>query len=637
MAARDEGRRRQLLMEVANFHRDPTTRAKAAEHYREAFGDDAPPMSGPLPADQKTRGDKPLLDPPQAAGAGRQQGPGWLANAANWVGGQAEGAARAVLGSTGLMDHTPESARRGEEVDAFMQRANERYTFGAWPVVQDALGLSSPGRRAQLEKENPRASVAGGVTGDVVGAIRGPAALVDKAVTTTAAQLPRVGNALASSLPGRVATNAASGATTAALSGEDIEGQQLGAGLGAAGTLAGTALKAGARGLRAVSPWVDDFAEARASGILKAPEIRDLPGGPRGVKLAAEGSFERIVEHDAALVGAQKDKYRAAIEPFLASKIDRTKAFDVLNRQYLANLDPRNGAPYDDVLDAAYRDAFDYLGGLRPKGGGHAPGGKPGFTYTANEPEPDLLGMMKQTQSVRNKAGFESLAPSPSNVANRQVLGAYKAAIDASAPAPVVSARSEAADAARGARRRRDLLLRTEGEITRPTGERAPSQPAAAVDDDEISGLADELGPPSGARAPIGEARPAGDMRVQKKIQGTRLLQRVGDTNVPGIEAASALEELALDPVIERELRLIRAKKAAEAVQPSLKALVPTDLAGTNEMGGWGGFVRQNSRAAAAHLLEPGLRGGGAALERAAPRLAPLFVDPVDAILNRRR
>jgi hypothetical protein len=116
----------------------------------------------------------------------------------------------------------------------------------------------------------------------------------------------------------------------------------------------------------------------------------------------------------------------------------------------------------------------------------------------------------------------------------------------------------------------------------------------------------------------------------------------VGDANVPGKEARAYLEELAAqDPEIARQIDLLRAKKAQEAVRPSFKALTPLDLAGTNEAGGYGQMARQLGRSAAGHVVQPALEYGGQELGgkggRVAPGLVPLLRDPVDALVGRKK
>jgi hypothetical protein len=592
--------RRAGLLE-ASRSADPQVRAKAAEIYERLY--DEPP---PSVADSA-----PIADPMAAAAqraAKQNDGVDW----GKALSGAASSVSDFVTGP----------------LQAGVAKWNDRMTLGLYPAAMDLLGVDNPQRRADLAKKHPIGDMIGDGASMVTAALSpaAPAAMVDRAVAQMAGPLTRAVSPLGRAAAA-TATNATAGALTGALEstvkGDGLAGAAPGAVSGVVGTGLGALMRGGAASTRAASPNIKDFAEAKRAGAYDRPELKaveDIHGG-LGARRAAENAHEAIVGRDSQIVAGQKATYQEAIAPFLDTNLSREQAQKELLKRFADNLDPRTGAPYDEALDTAYRDVADFLGGVRPGKPGLR-GGKPHVVVTPNEPAPTLEGANRKALGIREAADFESMAPTPANRAAQKAYGVLKTAIDSSVPAPVVAARKEAATNAAEGRRRRDIVYNTEAEVTRPSG--SPRAQEAPLDTDVVA-MNETLG-----------ADPT--MRVAKEKAAATFLGRVGDDNVPGHTANKYLRELSdMDPEFARQLAIVRAKKAREAVRFSMKGLVPTDLTGSNEASGFGPFIRQNMRSVGAQLVEPVLEGAGKLLPRAFVRGAPVLRDPIDAAMGRRK
>lgn len=575
---------RARLEKIAKSDPDPARRAQAAKHYEAVYGGEEG-ASAPAPP----------TDPADAAAA-QGDSPGWLARAASAVGKTAAQEGNAVASMFGLTDPSEATLARRKAIRPAMAQgayaAGRDYSMGIAPAItdpiMDALGASSPEQRAKQRAESPTADAVGSGAGAAASAIRGPAQLIDKTVTAAGKNLL---GPLADKFAGRLATNTASGAVVGGAQGGN-EGAETGAILGAGGTLVGEAAKLGGRAVRGASQYVDDFARAKQAGAYENPQLAGAPKGTEGVQKVAEGVRDRIFARMEQLGADQKKEYAAAIAPYLQKGVNRDKAIEALNVAYHKNLHPDTEVPLDAGFAKAIEDTIKEL-------------------YQA---EPTLAGVSSRMGRVREEAGYQNPSPSPENVSARKLYSSLDASIDSSVGPEVQAARGQAASNAKGHRRYRDIMLRSEGNVSRGAGpEDVPG---------EITTVADEMKP--------------GDMRVQKETQAARFLKRVGDDNVPGNEAKSYLEELAAaDPEFARQIELLRAKKAQEAVRPSMRGQTPQSLTGAVEAGGWGPLIYQQGRTLGAHVLEPGM-GAAAALAPKASRL-PMLRDPADALMGRRK
>lgn len=473
---------------------------------------------------------------------------------------------------------------------------NERISGGIYPAALDLIGASSPQYRQKLAQDHPIGDLVGQGTGIAASMVvpGAPAAVIDQAVAHTAAGVaPR----LAASGAGQVGRGAVTGALTAGTESltkgdgtaegmaKNFEDALLpGAAGGAAFSALGQGMKSGDELLQSVAPRVRDFVQAKRSGAYQSPELKNLAKGGEGVRQASENAGNAVLARDRAIGDRNQRNYDEAIEPYEKStKIDTGKAQSVLLQKYMDNLHADTGEPMDMALAKALEDEAVKLGDTRT-----------------------LKGMLDNLKMSRAKADHNSLAPTDENKAYRQVYEAQNQALDDVVPERVKAAREEAHQGLTEERRRHDIIANTEGEISR------------------------------------GQTRDGENTRVTKEKMIARLLQRVGDDNVPGQEARRYLEELAAqDPEIARQIALVRAKKAQEAVRPSFTPLVPLNLAQTNEAGGYGQAARQLGRSAAGHVLQPALEYGGQELGgkggRLSPGLVPLLRDPIDALVGKKK
>lgn len=568
----------QRLARMANMHPDQGKREEAAQAYRELTGQDPPVNEGPMPEGQ------PRMGAPSAL-ANQKRAP--IADPAEAVQpsmlGRAAGAVKDFV--TGPLN----AAAAG---------FNDRISMGMYPAALDLVGASSPQYRQKLATEHPIADTVGQGTGIAASALvpGAPAAIIDRGLATTAEGLApqlmktaggQIGRGVASgALTGGTENVARNGGGTAeGMAKAFEEGAAPGAVVGGAFAGAGELAKAGAAGIRAVSPRIRDFVSAKEGGAYQSPELQGLAHGSPGVRQAAENAGDAILARDRQMSDRDYRNSEADLAPFMKSnKIDTGKAQGDLLSKYMDNLHADTGEPKDMALAKALEDEAVKLGDVKT-----------------------LKGMLDNLAMSREKANFGSTAPTPENQAYRQVYEAQNKGLGGVVPPEVEAARSESRKSLEAERRRHDIIANTEGQISR-------------------------------GRDSAGDE----NVRVTKEKQIATLLERVGDDTKPGRDAKRYLDELAAqDPEIARLIEVVRAKKAQEATRFSTKPLVPLDLAGTNEAAGYGPAFRQNSRAIAGQLVEPALRVGGqnaaAAGARMAPGLAGPLRDPIDALLGRKK
>ncbi len=563
------------LARMANLHKDPAKREEAATAFRELTGKDPPTFEGPVQEGQaplgapsvRAKNNPPPMDP---AGAQEQSFMGKAADAVgNFVGGP---------------------------LNAGAAKFNETVSMGMYPKFLDLIGASSPQYRQKLEADHPIASTVGTGAGIAATAMLpgAPAAVIDRGVAATAAELAP---ALSRTAGGTIARGTASGALVggaAALPGSDgtaegmakaFEGGMAPGALAGGGLSAlGVGMQAGSRGIQAAMPRVRDFVRGTESGAYQSPELKGLAKGGLGVREAAENAGDAVLARGRAMSERDRAAYDEGMAPFLENTgIDTNQ---IKRRLYTDAIENRH-ADTGDAKDPALMEA---LGGAFEQ---------------ANKTK-TVKGLLDNLETARGEANYNSTARTPKEKASGRVYDAMNAGLDESLPEGARAVRAESREALEATRRRNDILANTEGEISR------------------------------GQTADGGE-----NLRVGKERMVARLLARIGDENVPGLEARKYLQELASqDPEIARQIQLVQAKKAQEATRFSFDPVEAMGLTGTNEAGGFGAMGRQFGRFGAGRILEPALRRGGEAAVESGGRMGgvpPLLTAPIDAIVKRRK
>lgn len=257
--------------------------------------------------------------------------------------------------------------------------------------------------------------------------------------------------------------------------------------------------------------------------------------------------------------------------------VDRQAILSELKSARAANINPDTGLPNNPALDAQYAKAIDSMG---PEGTTNTVGGSLG-----------------QRRGLQEGAGFGSNAPTDSQGATRKVYQTFRRGIRKAAP-DVAAADDKYAAHASKADRRKDILFNTESDVVGRVG--AHPEPLPVEHSDRLL----ESGHPAGPAADLKASD--FDLRVGKEKAARRTIGRVGDTNVPGVEAKPYLDELAgHGPEFADALKFVKDKKAQEAVRFGLKANLPTHLAGATGPGGYLRLLGQNLRGIGAKGIDP--------------------------------
>jgi hypothetical protein len=563
------------LARMANLHKDPAKREEAAKAYRELTGGDPPTFEGPVSEGEAPMGAPSVRaknQPPPIDPAGAQQ-QSFMGRAADAVG-----------------DFV------GGPLNAGAAKFNETVSMGMYPKFLDLIGASSPQYRQKLEEDHPIASTVGTGAGIAATAMLpgAPAAIIDRGVASTAAELAP---ALSRTAGGTIARGATSGALvggTAALPGSDgtpegmarafESGMGPGAAAGGGLTALGVGMQAGSRGIQAAMPRVRDFVRATEEGAYQSPELRGLSKGGLGVREAAENAGDAVLARSRAMSTRDRANYDEGMQPYLESTDINT---DLIKRKLYTDAIENRHADTGAAKDPALMDAL-------------------GQAFEQSNQTKTAKGLLDNLETARAEANFNSATRTPKEKAAGSVYDAMNEGLDKSLPEGARAVRSESRQALEATRRRNDILANTEGDISR------------------------------GQTADGGE-----NLRVTKEKMVARLLSRIGDTNEPGKEARRYLAELAQqDPEIARQIALVQAKKAQEGTRFSFDPVEAMGLTGTNEAGGFGATGRQLGRFGAGRILEPALRRGGEAAVESGGRMGgttPLLAAPVDAIVKRRK
>lgn len=403
---------------------------------------------------------------------------------------------------------------------SFLQGATDKLSFGLYPKLTDALGLSSPEMRQQVYDDAPNEGYIGQGTGYGLSAVAGPAALTGQAVSrTTAAVAP----GLASQAIGRVGAAATTGAALGMAETGDLDAAAAGAFFGTAAQAVPEAASAGRRAIQGASEWVKRYAHAQDAGLL--PAARALPRGREGITRASEQARDRILARDADLTEQARADYQARVEPELANPASPAPVRRRLLEQGVANR-TSSGEPLNASVPRAVERTMRQMGG-----------------------EPTVDDLLRIRRTIDQEAGFGAPAPTPRQAAARDIRGAVREGIREASPA-VAAADDEFAAFRRLQNRRRDILTGSEDG-------------------------------PRVADAPVDDAANAAPLRPADAKRAAAQLERLGDDSVEAMRGAPYLDELAAqDPAFRAALDELMAKKALEATRLlTLQPQVRTNLA----------------------------------------------------------
>lgn len=573
---------RRLLLDAANRAATPELRAEAAERYEDIFGEHPPTMEGPVSEGMDRMG------PPTRRGA----------------------------------DPVPEAAAppTPEIPDSFWgnmenmgERATAALTFNASRGITDLLAAASPTlarhmgpeRRAVLDRtQHPASGFGGDLLGSAMGAMRGPAKLLDEAAQAGGRMLaPKLLDPAArgvAPLLARTGVNAVSGAAENALAnqGGDLTSNLLGAGMGAGGNLAAEAAQGG-RALLRVDPQINAYADARLRGEFEPGDMRGLTKqgeslDVRNPKLRPAAAANRAAEGFArrnTLLEDQSGELLAKLRAeYLQSPISRKGILEDIEERIRGNLD-NIGRPENKQLHAALESLKKDFEPPTME----VPGGR----VVQHVPDPTYQSIINRREGERAQGSKGSSDPTPEQTIADLRYDVLREGIQRNIPEQPRNA--EAAhkvnmDARRG---ERDIVYGTEKNVNR--------------------GTADEP-----------------DTSVAKEQKAATLFKRVGDENVPGEKWSEYLDQLAeADPDYARLINDMRSVKARDATRPTLFPTNPGSGTAA-DIGKWAGFGKtgaQLARSAGARLIEPGLERAAPLARAGGARLTPLMLgDPLDAV-----
>jgi hypothetical protein len=411
---------------------------------------------------------------------------------------------------------------------AFATKMFDTFTMGYGPKVSDALGTTDREQREAEHAASPRATAAGAGTGLGLSALAGPGRMAGEAV---AAGVGRAAPALAGSLQARFGVPAVTGALTAGMDAEGMdkpsaipERMAMGAAAGTAGQAAASAARpivqgaarAGQAAVRRVSPWIRRAAEADEAGLMEG--ARALPRGKEGVQRASEQARDDILAEDEAMTAQARQDYRAGTEAALNRPLPmepiRRRVLDVGVQSRPISSDRTDPTP---IVQRGQRVLSD----LRNN--------------------PTVGDALQVRRGLDEDAAFGAPAPTPEQLAARQVRGAVREAVRDASPA-VAAADDQFANFRRGQERRNDILFSSE------QGGRA-----ASLSDEALEAM------PAGMRQAL---------RVGDEKKAAAVLERLGDDSVEALRMAPYLDELrAQHPAFGQALDRLMAKKSLEATR----------------------------------------------------------------------
>lgn len=411
---------------------------------------------------------------------------------------------------------------------AFANKMFDTFTMGYGPKASDAMGFTNKDQREAEQELSPTATSLGGGTGLGLAALAGPARMAGEAV---AAGVGRAAPALAGSLQARFGVPALTGAVTAGMDAQGMdnpsaipERMAMGAAAGAGGQAVASAarpvIQGAARAGRAVvqgaSPWIRRAAEADDAGLMEG--ARALPRGKEGVQRASEGARDDILAADEAMTTQAQQNYRAGTEAALNRPVDmRPVRRRVLDAGVQSRPLSSDGTAPTPVVQRGQRALSD----LRNS--------------------PTVGDALQVRRGLDDDAGFGAQAPSPEQLAARQVRGAVRDAVREASPA-VAAADDQFANFRRGQERRNDIMFRNEA-----------GGNAVALSDEALEAM------PAGMRQA---------MRVGDEVKAASFLERLGDDSVEALRMAPYMDELrAQSPAFGQALDRLMAKKSLEATR----------------------------------------------------------------------
>lgn len=473
----------------------------------------------------------------------------------------------------------------GKDAIAATEGFADSMSLGAVPWLMDKAGLDTPEERAERAsaatqpavdswtKGLPHAQTSGKISGFVGSAAVGPLARagqtgvnIAKGATQLAPKaIPKLLTNVGANAVGQGAASVGTELLDAGFHGREAnvgEAAGVGAAMGGYGTLVADLLEG--------VPAIGRFLTAKKSGVYDQPDMKELPGGDRGMQRAAEVGLKRVIGRDQEMAGEASGAYHGAVTPKLKQRVDGQQIVGELNAARGKNIDPDTGLP---VTDAADNKLIELIN--------RTPDG------------PTVEGSLMRRRALRDASAFDSPSPTDAQQASRSGYHALRAGIRTASP-DVAKADDAYAAFADKARRRRDIMFNTEDEVVQHGGDLPETKPPSEPADEMAAGV------------PQSMSEQGPKLRVGKAKSAATLLKRINDTNEPGLRAEAYLQELAeQDPKFREALDWIAAKKDFEATSFGLKGMVPTSLTGATSAAGFMPLIKQNARAIGAEVLHP--------------------------------
>lgn len=389
---------RQLLIQVANLAPNPVAREEAAERYKQIFKQDVPVFEGPALEGQPRMGPASRIPATSAA---------------------PESPAEPTASGTPWQ----------KRIEHGLNRVNDVVTMGAWPAIEDALGIGSPrGRREALERDPeatgtvevggqqiPLTNVVGDTTGGLLGMVAGPVRALGEAAAAGGqgvarllaphlqrlpAAAQRVAGVVGRAIVGAGTGVAGNAAMNIAHEGPPIptdmneamrlfetagEGSKTASALGAGGDLLAALLTRGRGTLHTVGAppgqknWVGRFADHKARGAYEPDATARLSegdvtfsrnrqgsvAGMEDTRRAADVGAERALSARETTAANERAQAEMDIKRYEGIRSPRSKMLQDLAGEEAANVEPGLGVA-DESLARVHGKIRTKLEGARP-------------------------------------------------------------------------------------------------------------------------------------------------------------------------------------------------------------------------------------------------------------------------------
>lgn len=474
----------QRLQRMAASAKDPADREWARAKHQEMYGMAAAREEVP----ESLKPTVPLNPMEAALRRPKPEEPGLLER----FGKQLKTEVRGIGAGLGLpIDASPDEREIADRMEVVSNKVGNIMTLGLGPAATDAVGLTDPQRRAELDAKYPKTAYGAELGGSAASALVGPAraagAVVERGVANVAPKL-------AGSLQGRLGMPAVTGAILGSQDG--VEGAASGAAIGAASGAIPAAASAARKTIQEKIPWVGRYARAKEAGLL--PQAEALPKGREGVVKASEQARDKILKRQGDLNSEASGKYAAVEAAEAGGEANLSAVRSQLQKLREGNM-LSGGTPISKALD-------DEISGMES------------LLMNASTNK-DLLAIRR---SLQERANFANKAPTDREESARKLYEAFRQGVREGSP-KLAAADDEFSAVMTESGKTNELLGSSKG---KPIKTRQQKTKAAAeleyLDDESIPALRRKGGLEELRQQDPGYAGAMDELGAKKALEATR-------------------------------------------------------------------------------------------------------------------